>query len=252
MNTDVLRFARERKGLTQAQLAKAIHSHQSIISGIERGNQEMPARLLIQLCDALEIRPAALFETEASADSVASPAGIITTRISHTFLRRRHQHLGEIFHDLLEELVRLRVDLIALTVHLFDRRPSAYAGAILGQWGITSRENVADNDSHLRESQGELFCKWRERCDVKRAGEAFAMPDYAPAVVIDLPVDQGMVGLGFQRDLPDVLAWGRIVADAVSAGLALVDEVGQAASPNLAADMMDIKGRLKALESRLP
>ena len=39
----------------------------------------------------------------------------------------------------LDDLIRLRVDLIALTVHLFHRRPIMYAAAILGQWRITRR-----------------------------------------------------------------------------------------------------------------
>ena len=76
------------------------------------------------------------------------------------------------------------------------------------------------------------------------------MPDYEPAVVIDLPVAQGMVGFGFKRDLPDTSKWGRIVADAVSEGIGLLDEVGQAAAPNLAAELAEVMGRLRALEAR--
>lgn len=249
MNADVLRVARERKSLTQSQLAEALHSHQSIISGLERGQQELPARLLFQMCDALELHPVALFETESPPESIFNPAPIIVPRISHTFLTRRQRSLGEIVHALMDELFRMRVDLIALTVHLFDRRPVVYAGAILGQWGITHRENATDDDSYLRDSQGELFRSWRERREVHKPGEQCVMPDYEPAVVIDLPVDQGMIGFGFRRDTPDISAWARIVADAVSAGLALLDEVGQSASPNLAAEMAEMKRRLSALEA---
>ena len=251
MNADVLRIARERKGFTQSELAEQLNSHQSIISGIERGQQELPARLLFQLCDALELHPVALFEAESPTDSILNPAPIIVPRISHTFLKQRQHSLGEIIHALMDELVRMRVDLIALTVQLFDRRPVVYAGAILGQWGITHRENVSDNDSHLRESQGELYRSWRERREVRKPGEQCRMPDYEPAVVLDLPVDQGMVGFGFRRELPDISAWGRIVADAVSDGLALLDEVGQASAPNLAAEMAEMRGRLSALEARM-
>jgi transcriptional regulator with XRE-family HTH domain len=249
MNSDVLRFARERKGLTQSQLAEAISSHQSIISGIERGNQDIPVQLMFQLCDALEMHPAALFDTEAT--GAGNPAYIISSRVSGFFLRHRQKHLGEILHDTLDDLIQLRVDLIALTVHLFDRRPTLYAGAILGQWGITHRENVSDNDTHLRDTQGELFRSWRQQKEVRKPGEQCAMPDYEPAVVLDLPVSQGMVGFGFKRDLPDIAKWGRIVADAVSEGIGLLDEVGQSAAPNLAAELADVKGRLSALESRL-
>jgi transcriptional regulator with XRE-family HTH domain len=251
MNSDVLRVARERKGFTQSQLAEKLNSHQSIISGIERGQQELPARLLFQMCDALELHPVALFEAEAPTDSILNPAPIIVPRVSHTFLTQRQRSLGEIVHVLMDELMRMRVDLIALTVHLFDRRPVVYAGAILGQWGVTHRENVSTDDSHLRDSQGELYRSWRERREVRKPGEQCRMPDYEPAVVIDLPVDQGMVGFGFGRELPDISAWSRIVADAVSDGLALLDEVGQTATPNLAAEMAQMKGRLSSLEARM-
>ncbi len=249
MNSDVLRFARERKGLTQSQLAEAIGSHQSIISGIERGNQDIPVHLMFQLCDALEIHPTAFFDTEAK--GAQDPAYIISGRVSGLFMRHRHKHLGEILHDTLDDLIRLRVDLIALTVHLFDRRPTMYAGAILGQWGITHRENVSDNDTHLRDSQGQLYRSWRQHQEVRKPGEQCAMPDYNPAVVIDLPVAQGMIGFGFKRDLSDISKWGRIVADAVSDGIGLLDEVGQAAAPNVAAELAEMKGRLSAVEARL-
>jgi transcriptional regulator with XRE-family HTH domain len=249
MNTDVLRFARERKGLTQSQLAEAIDSHQSIISGIERSNQDIPVQLMFQLCDALEIHPAALFDTEAK--GAGDPAYIISGRVSGFFLSRRQKQLGEILHDTLDDLIRMRVDLIALTVHLFDRRPTVYAGAILGQWGITHRQTVSDDNAYLQDTQGELFRSWRQQKQVRKPGEQCAMPDYEPAVVIDLPVAQGMVGFGFKRDLPDTSKWGRIVADAVSEGIGLLDEVGQSAAPNLAAEMVDMKARLKAIEERL-
>ena len=248
MNSDVLRFARERKGVTQSQLAEAIDSHQSIISGIERGNQDIPVQLMFQLCDALEMHPTALFDMEAK--GAGDPAYIISSRVSGLFLRHRQKHLGEILHDTLDDLIRLRVDLIALTVHLFDRRPTVYAGAILGQWGITHRENASDDDAYLRDTQGELFRSWRQQKEVRKPGEQCAMPDYEPAVVIDLPVAQGMVGFGFKRDLPDTSKWGRIVADAVSEGIGLLDEVGQAAAPNLAAELAEVMGRLRALEAR--
>ena len=253
MNTDVIRFARERKGLTQSQLAAAVHSHQSIISGIERGQADLPARLMYQLCDALELHPVALFETEKPDGGIMTPAPIIVPRISHTFLTKRQLSLGEIFHELMNQLVRMRVDLIALTVHLFDRRPVAYAGAILGQWGITHRENThaVGSDTHLQDSQGQLYRSWRERSEVRKPGKECSMPDYGPAVVLDIPVAQGMIGFGFQRDLPDISSWGRIVADAVSAGIALVDEVGQTAAPNLASEMAEMKSRLSALEARV-
>jgi hypothetical protein len=37
----------------------------------------------------------------------------------------------------------------------------------------------------------------------------------------------------------------------VSDGLALLDEVGQTAAPNLAAEMAQMKGRLSSLEARI-
>ena len=251
MNSDVLRVARERKGFTQSQLAEKLNSHQSIISGIERGQQELPARLLFQLCDALELHPVALFEAEAPIDSITNPAPIIVPRISHTFLTKRQRSLGEIVHVLMDELMRMRVDLIGLTVQLFDRRPVVYAGAILGQWGITHRESVTDDDSHLRDTRGELYRSWRERREVRKPGELCRMADYEPAVVIDLPIDQGMVGFGFNRELPGISAWARIVADAVSDGVSLLDEIGQTAAPNLAAELAEMKGRLSALEAKV-
>lgn len=100
--------------------------------------------------------------------------------------------------------MRLRVDILALTIHLFDRRPVRYAGAVAGRYGVTSREDVIpDVDGHLRESLGVLFRSWRAGKAVRRDGEECAMPDYEPAVVIDFPVAQGMVGIGFGQNLPD-------------------------------------------------
>ena len=110
---------------------------------------------MFQLCDALEMHPTALFDTEAK--GAGDPADIISGRISRCFLRHRKKYLGELLHDTLDDLIRLRVDLIALTVHLFENRPTVYAGAILGQWGITHRETVSDDDAYMRNSQGELF-----------------------------------------------------------------------------------------------
>ena len=40
------------------------------------------------------------------------------------------------------------------------------------------------------------------------------------------------------------------MADAVSEGIGLLDEVGQAVAPNLAAELADVKRRLSALEAR--
>jgi transcriptional regulator with XRE-family HTH domain len=252
MNTDVLRFARERKGLTQSQLAEAVHSHQSIISAIERGNQDLPARLLFQLCDVLELRPAALFNAVAPASPATDPAYIVKGRISHIFMGNRQRKLGEVFQFLLEELVVLRVDLIALTLHLFDRRPMAYAGAIAGQWGVTWREHVIEDPAgHLRDTRGGLYRGWREGTEVRKPGELCHMADYTPAIVIDLPIAQGMVGFGFARELPDLSAWARIVADAVCDGVSLLDEIGQVSAPNLAADVVVLKSRLDAVEARL-
>jgi hypothetical protein len=77
------------------------------------------------------------------------------------------------------------------------------------------------------------------------------MPDYEPVVVIDQPIAQGMVGFGFARERPDVSRWARIVSDAVSEGVALIDEIGQASATNLAGEMLQLKSRLDRLESRL-
>ena len=68
---------------------------------------------------------------------------------------------------------------------------------------------------------------------------------------IDQPIDQGMVGFGFRRDLPDLSSWARLVSDAIEEGIKLLDEVGQSAAPNLAAEVAEMKGRLAALEARL-
>lgn len=250
MNPDVLRFARDRKGWTQAQLAQRLGTHQSIISGIERGQGDLPIRLMVELCDALDIKPASLFDL--GTGSAGDPAYVLTSRISHNFLRGRHRALGEIFQALLEDLTQLRVDLLALTVHLFDRRPIAYAGAIAGQYGVTWREHVIDDpNGHLNDTRGDLFRGWRKQQSVRKPGQLCAMPDYEPAVVFDVPVSQGMVGFGFKRELADCEAWARVVADAVSEGLGLLDEVGKVSNTNLAAEVADLQARLASLEKQL-
>jgi hypothetical protein len=43
----------------------------------------------------------------------------------------------------------------------------------------------------------------------------------------------------------------RIVSDAIADGISLLDEIGQASAPNLAADVIALKSRLDAMEARL-
>ena len=49
-----LRFARERRELTQSELAR-ISSHQSVISEIERDILDPPLGVFLKLCQALDI-----------------------------------------------------------------------------------------------------------------------------------------------------------------------------------------------------
>lgn len=252
MNYDVLRAAREASGRTQSELARAIGSHQSVISDLERGRGDPPVSLLLELLAQLDLQPMALFPTADPPDERHEPAYTIAARVAHAFLRHRHQGLGEIFQVLVEDLRRLRIDLLAVTLHLFDRRPMSYAGAIAGRWGPTWRENVfTDSTSHLRDTRGELYRGWRNQTEVRKDGQLCTMPDYEPALVVDQPVPQGMVGFGFAHERPDISPWTRLVADAVSEGVGLLDEIRQASSPNLAGEVLELKSRLDRLEARL-
>ncbi len=53
--------ARERSGLTQQQLAKALRKPQSFISNFERGQRRIDVLELIRIVDALGSDPQALF-----------------------------------------------------------------------------------------------------------------------------------------------------------------------------------------------
>jgi hypothetical protein len=77
------------------------------------------------------------------------------------------------------------------------------------------------------------------------------MPDYEPAVVIDLPRGTGHGRLRLQNVICPIHphgdgSWRMPYQKEVG----LLDEVGQAVAPNLAAELADVKRRLSALEAR--
>ncbi|MBQ8658279.1 MAG: helix-turn-helix transcriptional regulator [Clostridia bacterium] len=56
-----LKTARKAKGLTQAELAKAIHKYQSDYSEYETGKIQLDYEKIVLLCRILEITPNELF-----------------------------------------------------------------------------------------------------------------------------------------------------------------------------------------------
>ena len=64
---DQVKFARERLGLTQVQLAKLAGASQTTISEIENGKtQDIGAKLLFQFADALNVDGRSLIEDQGS------------------------------------------------------------------------------------------------------------------------------------------------------------------------------------------
>jgi len=77
------------------------------------------------------------------------------------------------------------------------------------------------------------------------------MPDYEPAVVIDFPVLQRMIGVGFGERRPDMESWGRMLSEQVSEGLKLRDELGnQPAQSALLTEMASLRSRVEAIQAK--
>ena len=60
-----IRVIRERKGLSQADLAELIGVDQSTICRIEAGGQRVYVDTLVEIAEALEVRPAKLLPVAA-------------------------------------------------------------------------------------------------------------------------------------------------------------------------------------------
>jgi transcriptional regulator with XRE-family HTH domain len=58
---DALAEARDRAGLTQAQLAKLLRKPQSFVSNYERGNRRIDVLELLRIVDALKADPRKVF-----------------------------------------------------------------------------------------------------------------------------------------------------------------------------------------------
>jgi transcriptional regulator with XRE-family HTH domain len=65
-----LKFIRERRGLTQAQLAAMVSADQSQISKIERGDEAVSLSRIYAIAAALKVSPAELFEPSGVQDRV--------------------------------------------------------------------------------------------------------------------------------------------------------------------------------------
>ena len=74
-----LKRLRERKKLNQRQLAEAVHTSQSLISDVERGQKATWPKLTEKLCVVLEKEPRDIFpyleeKNEVTAEVVEAPA----------------------------------------------------------------------------------------------------------------------------------------------------------------------------------
>ncbi|MGO4274292.1 helix-turn-helix domain-containing protein [Paenibacillus sp. TAF58] len=58
-----IRMVRKNRGLTQEQLGERVQQPQSYVGGIERGEKNISLDTLERIVDALEIRPADLFNS---------------------------------------------------------------------------------------------------------------------------------------------------------------------------------------------
>lgn len=65
-----LRAIRERRGLTQAQLAAMVGADQSQISKIERGSEEVSLGRIYAIAAALNVSPAELFDPSELQDRI--------------------------------------------------------------------------------------------------------------------------------------------------------------------------------------
>ena len=248
LDPTAMRVARELKGLTQAQLAERIGSHQSVVSNVERGLLDPHMSVILRICGELELRPSAFLSAPRSAEgSLQDPRPLLRWMIAYHFITHRQTGLAEVLERILVDVRSMRPDIIALTLHLFDREPMQYAGAVAGRYGVTYRELLIEPKS-LRDSRGALYDGWLTHSPVRKDGEDCAMADYAPAFVVDLPTKQAMVGIGYALELPDSIAWGRILAREISRGIDMRDEV-RAGGPHQATEKLDrIEERLSQLE----
>ena len=64
-----LRAARERRGLSQQQVAEAMNLPRTAVTNIESGNREVSTLELTRLADLYHIAPAALLSPEFSEDA---------------------------------------------------------------------------------------------------------------------------------------------------------------------------------------
>lgn len=95
-----MKFYRNQKGFSQAQLAEACDVSNGTIGNIECGVTKPSFDLIIQIADKLEVKPEALFFT--------SEESAFKQEISNKFSKEQMKRIKETFssamHDIIDEL----------------------------------------------------------------------------------------------------------------------------------------------------
>lgn len=86
---DRIRFYREKKKLTQQELADSIHVTNSRVSNWEQGQNRPDADMLAALCRVLEVSPSELLDVHLSTDELnAQEREVIEAYRAHTELQQ--------------------------------------------------------------------------------------------------------------------------------------------------------------------
>lgn len=172
--SDAMRLARELRGMTQAQLASRIGSHQSVVSALERGQLDPHMSVVLRICQELDLQPSSFLRGPPNEGSLLDPRPLMRWMTAGHFVAHRRDGLGETLQHVLSDVRGLRPDFLALTVHLFDREPMRYAGAVAGRYGVTIRELIIEARS-LRDTRGELYHGWMAHAPVREDSQACAL-----------------------------------------------------------------------------
>jgi len=205
---EVVRIARQRRGMTQGELEQATGLAQSTISRLESGRESDPPLSAVgRLSHALHLWPQAFQPwglLDPPDDSVGpSTAGCLMGRISTHFLHLGDQ-LSRTMHYCLRDALLLRPDLSGLSVWLFHHPPvgqsvAAHCPSLTGDILVhESSFDLSSADPELQESlaawqRGEPLVRrpkptGRRR---RRSGES------VPALSLDYPVRWGAVRWDF-------------------------------------------------------